>query len=255
MFERLSEELDRWEGQGISPSFWWRDDDLQKPSRQLERLLTISARYQAPLALASVPKGIDSALAEKLVGADQISVLLHGFSHENHAPASERKMELGCHRPCAQIDAEIRKGLDDFQALFGAQFVPVLVPPWNRIDPEILHCLRGSGICGLSTLGARKAADPAPGIHQVNVHLDILNWREGRKFAGEERCIDQLLQHLVAKRTGQADPDEATGIMSHHLVHDEGCWQFLEKLFRFLSERPAVQLVDVRALFTAATGE
>ena len=249
MFERLGRELDKWEGQGAVPRLWWRDDDVQAPGPELEQLLAISSRYCAPLALASVPKGVDEALAGVLAEYDQLNVLLHGFSHQNHAPASERKMELGNHRPCRRIEAEISQGLHEFQRLFGEQFVAALVPPWNRIAPEVLNCLAASGICGLSTLGPREQLCPLPGIVQVNVHVDILNWREGRRFAGEQQCIDQLVRHLRSRRKGQVDRDEPTGIMSHHLVHDSACWAFLEDLFAFLRQRSCVEIVAAAELF------
>ena len=252
MFERLSEELDRWDEQGLSPRFWWRDDDVQRPGAALERLLNISSRWRMPLALASIPRGVDTGLAEVLRDFARVHVLLHGYSHQSHAPASERNMELGGHRPCGRIRAEIEQGLHAFQELFGAQFVPVLVPPWNRIHPEVLECLAQTEILGLSTLGPRKQDCPLPGILQANVHVDIMNWKQGRRFAGLESCIDQLLRHLDAKRLGRADRQEPTGIMSHHLVHDEACWAFLEDLFAFLHERPGVQVESASTLFAGA---
>ena len=250
MFDQLGQELDKWEGQGRVPSFWWRDDDVQTPGAELEKLLAISTRYRAPLALASIPDGVDEALAGMLAQFDRVDVLLHGFSHRNHAPAGERKMELGDHRRCHLIQAEISQGLQDFQRLFGAQFVAALVPPWNRIAPQVLDCLAASGICGLSTLGPREQAIPYPGIVQVNVHVDILNWREGRRFAGEQSCIDQLVRHLRSRRKGQVDRDEPTGIMSHHLVHDAACWAFLENLFAFLRQRDGIRIMAASEIFT-----
>jgi hypothetical protein len=38
-------------------------------------------------------------------------------------------------------------------------------------------------------------------------------------------------RHLAAKRMAAADAHEATGWLSHHAVHDEAAWTFLERLF------------------------
>ena len=171
------------------------------------------------------------------------NVLQHGFSHRNHAPPEQRKMELGWHRPASIIRQQLSAGRLALQGLFASRFVPIQVPPWNRIDERVVALLPGLGFSGVSTLGPRSAGQPVPGLRQLNVHVDIMNWREGRCFAGEEACIEQVVTHLRAKREGYADPAEPTGIMSHHLVHDSGCWVFLEELFTLLSAVPGATIV------------
>lgn len=249
MFAALTIELQKWAVQGKTATFWWRDDDLQEPSVKLDRLLLISQQYQTPLALAAIPEGINITLVETLSGLQGVSILQHGFQHRNHAPATERKMELGWHRPGKQILSEINTGRLNLQALFPEQFVAVMVPPWNRIDARVVALLADSGLNGLSTLGPRKQKNPAAGLKQVNVHLDIIDWKNKRYFIGDDACIDQIVRHLRDKRTGQADPDEPTGIMSHHLVQDANCWQFLEELFDVLGNQPNTQMLDARSSF------
>lgn len=249
MFEALGDELEKGSEAGKLAAFWWRDDDAQQPSAQLDRLLEISARHRAALSLAVIPDGVQHALAEAVSGHDQLSILQHGFSHQNYAPSGERKMELGWHRPAEQILGQITLGLNELQALFSEQLLAVLVPPWNRIDLRLVERLEYAGLCGLSTLGARQCSHAAKGLQQINVHVDIINWKQGRCFTGEEHCIEQIIAHLSAKRENRADPDEPTGIMSHHLVHDAGCWKFLDDLFGFLRNRPDACVLDARKLF------
>ena len=248
MFKPLYEELEKWSDAGKSADFWWRDDDVQKASEQLDKLLEISDRHQAAISLAAIPDGIAVSLAEKLIAHRGVSILQHGFSHRNYAPASERKMELGWHRPDEQIMTQIRSGKTCLQALFGKQFVPVMVPPWNRIDRRVVERLPEQGLHGLSTLGPRNSC-PVSGLKQINVHLDIIDWKNGRRFAGEEACLEQLIAHLSAKREGRADPGEPTGIMSHHLVHDAGCWKFLDDLFGFLAAQPTARVLAGHSIF------
>jgi len=248
LFDRLHDELDKWSGDRIA-EFWWRDDDAQKPGPALEQLIAISARRAAPLALAAIPDGVQAELAEHLTGRGRIYVLQHGFSHRNHAPHTERKMELGRHRSDEQICDEIVAGFNALEALFAEQFVPVMVPPWNRIAPELIKYLHAMGLRGLSTLGPRTGEFPVEGLKQVNVHVDIINWKQGRCFAGEAACIEQIVAHLSAKRQGGTDADEPTGIMSHHLVHDAGCWEFLDKLFGVLQGRPEARVLSAGEIF------
>ncbi len=252
MFGALADELEQWSDTGRVAEFWWRDDDAQKPTEQLEQLLVISGRHRAAVSLATIPHEMQVSLAEALSGCDQVCILQHGFSHRNYAPSTERKMELGWHRGGEQVLGQIQMGLADLAGLFGEQLVPVLVPPWNRIDSRVVEKLIDTDLRGLSTLGPRKQKNAAQGLKQVNVHVDIINWKQGRCFAGEKACIEQIIAHLSAKRAGLVDPDEPTGIMSHHLVHDAGCWAFLDELFGFLCSQSSTSLISARKIFSSS---
>lgn len=249
MFEALEEELLLWSNAGDIAQLWWRDDDTTRASAQLDELLEISTRYAAPLSLATIPDGVENSLAQSVADHKQLTVLQHGFNHQNFAPADVRKMELGWHRPAEEIMAQLKTGIENLQSSFGGQFLPIMVPPWNRIDERVIARLKGIGFCGLSTLGPRKTSGMCAELIVVNVHVDIINWQQGRCFAGYEVCEAQIVAHLSAKRTGRVDAHEPTGIMSHHLVHDDGCQQFLASLFDFLGEHPAVALLDAKTVF------
>ena len=47
-------------------------------------------------------------------------------------------------------------------------------------------------------------------------------------------------------RAREADSDEAVGILTHHLVHDETAWLFLEGLFAATVAHPACRWVSIR---------
>ena len=63
----------------------------------------------------------------------------------NHAPAGEKRAEFGDHRPAAAMLEEIRRGRDRLVALADGRFLPVFVPPWNRIGPGIAARLEEAG--------------------------------------------------------------------------------------------------------------
>ncbi len=249
MFELLEEELLRCSDAGEVAPFWWRDDDAQSASTALDDVLEISARCRAPLSLAVVPDGLEVSLPERLTGLEHVQVLQHGFDHRNYAPADVRKMELGWHRPGEQITQQISIGFERLRALFGEQFVPVMVPPWNRIDERVIAQLQEIGFTGLSTLGPRNGLEQEAELKLVNVHVDIINWTQGRCFAGVSACEAQIVAHLSAKREGCVDANEPTGIMSHHLVHDDGCRQFLADLFEYLGTHEDAILLDAKTVF------
>ncbi|MCE3250912.1 MAG: hypothetical protein K0R41_4737 [Geminicoccaceae bacterium] len=94
---------------------------------------------------------------------------------------------------------------------------------------------------GLSTFGRRPDRDAAPGLIQVNTHLDPIDWRRGRLFVGVAAALDRLLAAL--------DPDEPIGILSHHLALDEPGWDFLERLLELLARHPATRLCPAGELF------
>lgn len=251
----LDQELDRWAAAGRKATLWWRDDDAAAPTAALERLLDLAARSDQPLALAVIPDRAEAALAERLSNQSaDVAVLQHGFAHRNHAPAGEKKCELTAPRQRPETLEELRRGQGILKTLFGARALPVLVPPWNRIAPEMTAALPALGFTGLSTYKARKQPQPGPGLQQVNCHLDILQWRPERRFLGLGEAVALLTDHLRARREGRADPAEPSGILSHHAVHDEAAWAFLEDLLARLARHPAARFLPATAAFAADVG-
>ena len=123
---------------GQSIDVWWRDDDAIAPSPALDDLLEAANRHSLPLALAVIPEPAVPALGDRLgTEGDTIVVFQHGFAHRNHAPKGEKAAELGAHRPPAAVMAELGRGRVKLEDLFGARFLPVLTPPWNRIAADV----------------------------------------------------------------------------------------------------------------------
>ncbi|MDJ0968279.1 MAG: polysaccharide deacetylase family protein [Kiloniellales bacterium] len=249
----LDRELELWQAARRQATVWWRDDDAVRPGPALDRLFELSARHGAPLALAVIPATAEPALAQSLMarreGAPPVAVLQHGYAHRNHEPEDRKKCELGAARPAATVLAELASGRDHLGALFGTGPLPVLVPPWNRIAAELLPALPGLGFRGLSAYTPRDAAQPVPELLQANCHVDPIRWKPERSFLGEAAALELLCGHLAARRAGRADPDEPSGILTHHAVHDEALWHFLDRLLATLSAHPAVRLLTADAVF------
>lgn len=244
----LAEELGRWGDAGLRAGLWWRDDDAVRDGPRLARLLEL-AGGRAPLALAVVPAGAGEDLARAVSGRRSAWVLQHGIAHRDHALAGQRRIELGGRLRPARARTALAAARARLVRLFGERFLPVLVPPWNRIDDALLPALAGAGLHGLSTLGRRAGAAGVSRLRVVNVHVDPVDWRNGRRFAGEERVLQALHTELSARRRGEADVTEPVGVMTHHAVHDEACWRFLEQLLAVTAAHPACRWREAKELF------
>ena len=78
-----------------------------------------------------------------------------------------------------------------------------------------------------------------------------MNWPD-RCFAGTGEVLRQLVGHLGARRTGEVDREEPTGIMTHHLVHDAETEDFMTALLERTRAHPAARWLAAREVFGAA---
>lgn len=234
----LADELDAWAGSGHRATLWWRDDDATGPGPMLDRLLDVAG--DTPICLAVIPMKARESLADRMnahIAEGGATVALqHGYAHTNNA-TPPKKAEFGPHRPLDVMVAELGEARQRMEAMFGPLFRPVMTPPWNNIAEDLIPLLRQAGLTGLSRLGPRKANE---GPDVVNVHVDIIDWKR-RGFAGAPASLGQLIDHLAARRKGEAETGEATGVMTHHRVHDKYCWDFLARLNDVIRKHPAAQ--------------
>ena len=82
-----------------------------------------------------------------------------------------------------------------------------------------------------------------------NCHVDPIDWRAGGTFRGEQRVLSALLGHLRARRLGEVDAAEPTGVLTHHRCHDDDTWAFMESLLRYTSTRSAVRWLPAAQVF------
>ena len=195
-----------------------------------------------PVVIAVVPATLSDAVAQ------------HGYAHANHARDNEKKIELGGMHPAALCESQLSTGLALLSSRFSSQFLPMLVPPWNRIAADLIPRLQTLGYTAISTYGARDAAQTGTSLNQINCHVDILNWRQGAVFIGEAEALRLACEHLSARRHGTADADEPTGLLSHHLCHDNTAWRFLAEFFARTVNHPGAQWVAPPDLFGAGNG-
>lgn len=239
----LENELRIWHTAGVTPTFWWRDDDTQSPTPALDRLLSLAQRHSVPIHLAVIPKSVDYNLADRLAHSPDTYVLQHGFAHVNNEPVGARASEMGEHR---DIDLQLHDLREGWQRLVEAK-IPNLLPgfaaPWNRIADKTVAHFPDLGYRLVSTCHARKSPSPVTGVTQVNIHFDPIRWKQGPQFRGVEATLAGVVEHLVQRREGLVDRDEPTGLSTHHLQTDDIVWDFIDHLLDRLTHNGSTKWI------------
>src|SRR5262245_1711885 len=246
-WQALADEAARWCDGGHTAQLWWREDDAQDAGPATDRLIALHRQTGVPLALAVVPAHATQDLADHLAGERSIDVLQHGYAHVNHASPSEKKIELGPHRPAMLVLGELGTGWLALERLFD-RALPVLVPPWNRIAPALVPTLPEIGFRGLSTFGHRRprARPSPPGLVDINTHVDLIDWQGSRGFVGEQAALGALVAALAEARTVSHEP---VGMLSHHLAMDAGAWDFLSSFLEKARRMSGLWFCTARELF------
>lgn len=222
--------LRRCRAAGIPPALWWRDDDAVAPTAQLDQLIALARDLGLHVHLAVIPADATEALVATCASAPLLPVV-HGWHHTDHSGGLGKKNEF--QTPRAEAIADMEYGAVRMRALFGPTLRMMFVPPWNRINREITKALPQRGFLALSTFGPRGTAMAAPGLAQINTHVDPIHWKAGGGLIDPAHLVALAAAELEARANGTADADEPFGLLSHHLVHDPAIWDFCRS---FLSE-------------------
>ena len=245
----LHAELDTWAASGKQATLWWRDDDAVAPGPKLDKLVALTAC--AGLLLAVIPAHVNANMAACLATCPHAYVAQHGYAHVNHAPRGQGlgAWELGLHRGEAAVLSDLAVGRKALETLFGDSFLPVIVPPWNRIAPELLAPVYRNGYRGVSAFGTDAGVDTPEGLVIANAHCDPIRWKSGASFAGEHKTILQLVTHLVARRCGEVNMHEHTGFLTHHIDLDSAGWEFCSRLANVIDSHAGAQWVLPSTVF------
>jgi hypothetical protein len=242
----LAAELDRWGEAGRVAKLWWRDDDATTATPQLARLLRVAGG--TPLALAVVPAFATADLASLLHAVPSVKVLQHGWRHANRALRG-KKSEYPSGLSASVLAAEATRGHDRLAALFGPRALPIFVPPWNRIAPELLAVLADSGIAAVSTIASAATSEhPASlpaGLALIDTHVDLTDWKGGRQFIGAAVALGALVAWLRRNRLGAPASAGPIGILTHHMIMDSGTAAFLEDLTELVAGHRAARWIDI----------
>ena len=199
------------------PVFWVRDDDAVTFTPALARLVSLGRQHRVPLALAVIPDLAEPGLFSRIGDA---AVLQHGSDHRNRAAPGEKKTEFPASEAIGEALERLAASRERLAGMAGERALPAIAPPRNRMRRELAAALPRIGIRHLSGYGA---AEPIAGVTQVNTHVDIVAWRDGKRFIGEDEAARLAL--------GALDAAKPVGWLTHHAVHDAAAWRFLDLLF------------------------
>ncbi|MEZ5823487.1 MAG: hypothetical protein R3C97_01705 [Geminicoccaceae bacterium] len=177
--------------------FWLRDDDASSMTPQLARLLDIADHLDMPMALAVIPARLQADAADSLASHAQAVIMQHGFDHSNHALPGEKKRELGGTLTTNAVLERLRAGRAILERMCHRRVLPVLVPPWNRIDDEVVAALPDLGFQGLSTFASDGRGECA-GLVQHNPQIDPIAWRTDRAFLSAPAIVDRIVELIRA---------------------------------------------------------
>ena len=240
----LYQELDRWAESGRTAWFWWRDDDAVEVTPALERLLALHRDTTIPLTIAVVPQQATKALADYLNIWPGVTAAQHGLAHINHATLGEKKCEFPLSRPRESCLQDLHAGQTAMRRLFPAQSRSMLVPPWNRFPAELTGHLAPLGFTALSGFQLRQQYWAAPGLVRLNTHIDPVDWKGQDSAVGRKMALAVAERCLKAMRTGAA-PQQALGLLTHHLRHDNAGWDFVAEFLARVQEHRAGGWLDL----------
>lgn len=210
---------------------WWRDDDVYEACAELERCLTTADKLSVPLALSVIPavatKGV-ARLIRRSADSSAVQVLQHGFSHKNTNADETRKCEFHVSGPRDSMLYDIKRGSEILHDLFGSRAKGVLAPPWNRLPVELIAALPEVGVSGISCFGRPFSKYVRGSVRQVNVHLDLVDWRS-HLFIGEHAALGELSYLVQIFKLGILG-DDPIGVLTHHRYSTAGTHDFLEQL-------------------------
>ena len=78
----------------------------------------------------------------------------------------------------------------------------------------------------------------------VNTHVDVIDWKGTRGGRDVEPLVAETVQRLQAT----FENGGSVGVLTHHLVHDEAVWVFLDQLFEVTTDHPGCKWVPITTL-------
>src|SRR5262245_62060952 len=112
----------------------------------------------------------------------------------------------------------------------------ILVPPWNRIAREVAERIGEAGFRAISAFGWKPIAKS---VRQLNTHVDLIDWRNARRWRDIDEAIALLTAALAASRRHHGFAP--VGVLSHHLLGTVSSDRMLDQLLEGTARLPALR--------------
>lgn len=242
----LVAELELCRADGTALALWWRNDDVTVLNDDLERLLLIPQDLDITIDLAVIPAKAESALARELTASRTCDVMQHGLWHLNHSPQGCPKSEFGAVRDQVCRLEELAYGFEILSDLFGATLLPILAPPWNRIDDALIARLPGIGLQCLSRYSTKVQPPGRSSPLVLDVQIDLYDWDRSKSLDLQQMML--VLAERIRQNRHLSDAGLLTiGVLTHHEMHDATFARDLEELIRFVLAFPEVSWASARS--------
>ncbi len=204
----------------VKGDVFFRMDDLGWYHGQFLKAIELFRRSGQKLNVAAIPMNCHEAFSTNPVAdfKEVIQIHTHGFTHLDHQNAG-KKAEFGSHRHKRGVLRDLLKGKQLLESLFGDQYYPAFIPPWNRMDSAFFPLLVESQYRVLSRDGASQSA--TPGLIDINVSIDVHT-----KKGAERQTLDELWEEILKQQSEQSH----VGIMLHHKYMSEDDFKVLQGL-------------------------
>jgi len=244
-FDELRMSLDDTLADGRTIDIFFRDDDADDDLPNLHRLLDLFGAHATPIHLAVIPgtltdRGADVLLRRHDHAPHLIELGQHGWMHSNHEIVG-RKCEFGPSRNYELQLADIARGRDLLDGVFGPAWQKIFTPPWNRCDENTLQALDCLDFQVLSADGSQMS----PQHHrfcEIPISFDIFIWKKG--------TTPKTASDIGFGIGAQVRRKERIGILLHHKVMTPDAFRAIDILLDGLAESAAVRLHTLHNLAT-----
>ena len=243
----LVAELDRWGEAGRVATLWWRDDDAVAATPQLATLLRVAG---GSAGCAGGDPGPRDRGFGRCPGRRARRPGCCSTAGVTRTMRQGKKSEYPSGLSASVVAAEIAAGTGlprRAVRVTRAAGVRAAVEPHRAGAARRSRRSRDRGPLDDRLANKTRAVRPPcrPGLALIDVHVDLTDWKGGRRFIGAAAALGALVAWLRRAGSAMRPPAGPIGILTHHLIMDRETAAFVEALLRAVAGHRAARWVDI----------